>query len=219
MGGKMKDRYEILGTSGAGYGDLVNEGIKINTNSGSNTEDSSDSSFSLTGAQKAQMTIENAGAAIGNVINFIGNYKAAKKNYAITQQNASELIDQTNRQVALLQKQWAEQDATNQLFIANSGLNSSSFSDVERYSLQQVEQEGQDMRTYARRKATEMIRQARAAKNEAKKKQNAGLAGTLLGAGAGVAIGAIIGGPAGAAMGGTTGANLGGQLGYGLGGL
>ena len=157
------------------------------------------------------MTIENAGASIGNVINFIGNYKAAKKNYAITQQNAAELIDQTNRQVAVLQKQWAEQDAANQLFIANSGLSSSSFSDVERYSLQQVEQEGQDMRTYARRKATEMIRQARAAKNEAKKKQNAGLVGTVLGAGAG----AIIGGPAGAAIGG----NLGGQLGYGLGGL
>ena len=207
----MKDRYAILGTSGAGYGNLTNEGIKINTNSNSNTEDSSDSSFSLTGAQKAQLTVENAGAALGNVINFIGNYKAAKKNYAITQQNAAELIDQTNRQVALLQKQWAEQDAANQIFIANSGLNSSSFSDVERYSLQQVEQEGQDMRTYARRKATEMIRQARAAKNEAKKKQNAGLAGTLLGAGAG----AIIGGPAGAAIGG----NLGGQLGYGLGGL
>ena len=211
MEGKMKDRYAILGTSGAGYGNLTNEGIKINTNSNSNTEDSSDSSFSLTGAQKAQLTVENAGAALGNVINFIGNYKAAKKNYAITQQNAAELIDQTNRQVALLQKQWAEQDAANQIFIANSGLNSSSFSDVERYSLQQVEQEGQDMRTYARRKATEMIRQARAAKNEAKKKQNAGLAGTLLGAGAG----AIIGGPAGAAIGG----NLGGQLGYGLGGL
>lgn len=219
MEGKMKDRYAILGTSGAGYGDLVNEGIKINTKSGSDKEDSSDSSFSLTGAQKAQLTIENAGAAIGNVINFIGNYKAAKKNYAITQQNAAELIDQTNRQVALLQKQWAEQDAVNQLFIANSGLNSSSFSDVERYSLQQVEQEGQDMRTYARRKATEMIRQARAAKNEAKKKQNAGLAGTLLGAGAGVAIGAVTGGPTGAIIGGTTGANLGGQLGYGLGGL
>ena len=211
MEGKMKDRYAILGTSGAGYGNLTNEGIKINTNSNSNTEDSSDSSFSLTGAQKAQLVVENTGAALGNVINFIGNYKAAKKNYAITQQNAAELIDQTNRQVALLQKQWAEQDAANQIFIANSGLNSSSFSDVERYSLQQVEQEGQDMRTYARRKATEMIRQARAAKNEAKKKQNAGLAGTLLGAGAG----AIIGGPAGAAIGG----NLGGQLGYGLGGL
>lgn len=211
MEGKMKDRYAILGTSGAGYGELTNSGIQINTNSGSNTEDSSDSSFSLTNSQKAQMTIENTGASIGNVINFIGNYKAAKKNYAITQQNAAELIDQTNRQVALLQKQWAEQDAVNQIFIANSGLSSSSFSDVERYSLQQVEQEGQDMRTYARRKATEMIRQARAAKNEAKKKQNAGLTGTLLGAGAG----AIIGGPAGAAIGG----NLGGQLGYGLGGL
>lgn len=211
MEGKMKDRYAILGTSGAGYGDLINEGIKINTKSGSDKEDESDSSFSLTGAQKAQMVVENTGAALGNVINFIGNYKAAKKNYAITQQNASELIDQTNRQVALLQKQWAEQDATNQLFIANSGLSSSSFSDVERYSLQQVEQEGQDMRTYARRKATEMIRQARAAKIEAKNKQLAGLTGTLLGAGAG----AIIGGPAGAAIGG----NLGGQLGYGLGGL
>lgn len=211
MEGKMKDRYAILGTSGAGYGDLTNEGIKINTNSGSNTEDSSDSSFYLTGSQKAQLTFENTGAALGNVINFIGNYKAAKKNYVITQQNAAELIDQTNRQVALLQKQWAEQDATNQIFIANSGLSSSSFSDVERYSLQQVEQEGQDMRTYARRKAAEMIRQARAAKNEAKKKQNAGLIGTLLGAGAG----AIIGGGAGAAIGG----NLGGQLGYGLGGL
>lgn len=211
MEGKMNDRYAILGTSGAGYGELTNSGIQINTNSGSNTEDSSDSSFSLTGAQKAQLTVENTGAAIGNVINFIGNYKAAKKNYAITQQNAAELIDQTNRQVALLQKQWAEQDAVNQIFIANSGLSSSSFSDVERYSLQQVEQEGQDMRTYARRKATEMIRQARAAKNEAKKKQNAGLVGTVLGAGAG----AIIGGPAGAAIG----SNLGGQLGYGLGGL
>lgn len=210
MEGKMNDRYKILGTSGAGYGELKNEGIKINTNSGSNTEDS-DSSFSLTGEQKAKLVVENTGAALGNVINFIGNYKAAKKNYAITQQNAAELIDQTNRQVALLQKQWAEQDATNQLFIANSGLNSSSFSDVERYSLQQVEQEGQDMRTYARRKATEMIRQARAAKNEAKKKQTAGLTGTLLGAGAG----AIIGGPVGASIGG----NLGGQLGYGLGGL
>lgn len=211
MGGKMKDRYTILGTSGAGYGELVNSGIQLNTNSGGNTDSSDDSSFSLTGAQKAQITIENTGATIGNVINFIGNYKAAKKNYAITQQNAAELIDQTNRQVALLQKQWAEQDAANQIFIANSGLSSSSFSDVERYSLQQVEQEGQDMRTYARRKATEMIRQARAAKNEAKKKQNAGLVGTVLGAGAG----AIIGGPAGAAIGG----NLGGQLGYGLGGL
>ena len=211
MEGKMKRINSILGTSGAGYGYLVNERIKINTKSDSDKEDSSDSSFSLTNAQKAQLTIENAGAALGYVINFIGNYKAAKKNYAITQQNAAELIDQTNRQVALLQKQWAEQDATNQLFIANSGLNSSSFSDVERYSLQQVEQEGQDMRTYARRKATEMIRQARAAKNEAKNKQVAGLTGTLLGAGAG----AIIGGPAGAAIGG----NLGGQLGYGLGGL
>lgn len=211
MEGKMKDRYAILGTSGAGYGNLVNEGIKINTKSSSDKEDESDSSFSLTNAQKAKLVVENTGAALGNVINFIGNYKAAKKNYAITQQNAAELIDQTNRQVALLQKQWAEQDATNQLFIANSGLSSSSFSDVERYSLQQVEQEGQDMRTYARRKAIEMIRQARAAKNEAKNKEVAGLTGTLLGAGAG----AIIGGPAGAAIGG----NIGGQLGYGLGGL
>ena len=163
----------------------------------------------FTPAQVAQMTIENTGASIGNVLNFIGNYKAAKKNYAITQSNAAELVDQMEREIALLQKQWNRQDAENKLFIANSGLDASSFADVERYSLAEIEQEGVNRRQYARRKATEMIRQARAAKNEAKKKQTAGLTGTLLGAGAG----ALIGGPVGAAIGG----NLGGQLAYGLG--
>lgn len=160
--------------------------------------------------------IGQGSSAISNVFNYIGNYKAAKSNYKTTINNANELIDQTNRQIALLQKQWTAQDAENQLFIANSGLNSSSFSDVERYSLQQVEEESQDMRVYARRKATEMIRQARQAMREAKKQKNGGLIGTILGTGAGVAIGAATGGPAGAIIGGTTGANLGGQLGAGF---
>jgi len=179
---------------------------KIDTSS--LTEDASSQPV-FTPAQEAQLTIENTGAAIGNVLNFIGNYKAAKKNYTITKSNAAELVDQTEREIALLQKQWNQQDAENQIFIANSGLDSYSFADVERYSLAELEQEGVDRRQYARRKATEMIRQARAAKNEAKKKQTAGLTGTILGAGAG----ALIGGPMGAAIGG----NLGGQIGYGLG--
>lgn len=164
----------------------------------------------------ASLAIGQGSSAIANVFNYIGNYKAAKSNYKTTINNANELIDQTNRQIALLQKQWAAQDAENQLFIANSGLDSSSFSDVERYSLQQVEEESQYMSAYARRKATEMIRQARQAMKEAKRKKNGGLIGTILGTGAGVAIGAATGGPAGAIIGGTTGANLGGQLGAGL---
>ena len=183
-------------------------GVRGRIDTSSLREDTSSESF-FTPAQVAQLTIENTGASIGNVLNFIGNYKAAKKNYAITQSNAAELVDQTEREIALLQKQWNRQDAENQLFIANSGLDASSFADVERYSLAEIEQEGVNRRQYARRKATEMIRQARAAKNEAKKKQVAGLTGTLLGAGAG----ALIGGPMGAAIGG----NLGGQLAYGLG--
>lgn len=173
----------------------------------------------FTNADTTQLTtfaIGQGSSAIANVFNYIGNYKAAKSNYKTTINNANELIDQTNRQVALLQKQWAVQDAENQLFIANSGLDSSSFSDVERYSLQQVEEESQDMRVYARKKATEMIRKARKAMKEAKKQKKGGLTGTILGAGAGVAIGAVTGGPVGAIIGGTTGANLGGQLGAGL---
>mgnify|MGYP006908802059 CR=1 FL=1 len=197
----------ILGNN-TGYTGKVTVGRE---EGGTDSGDSSQQSEGLTKGQVVGYTIEHAGQAVGNILNFIGNYKAAKKNYAITQQNAAELIDQTNKQVALMQKQWNIQDAENQLFIANSGLDSSSFADVERYSLQEMEQEGIDMRQYARKKATEMIRQARAAKNEAKKKKNAGLAGTIVGG----AAGGIIGGPLGAAVG----SNLGGQIGYGIGSL
>lgn len=164
----------------------------------------------------ASLAIGQGASAIANVFNYIGNYKAAKSNYKTTVNNANELIDQTNKQIALLQKQWAAQDAENQLFIANSGLESSSFSDVERYSLQQVEEESHDMSAYARRKANEMIRQARQAMKKAKRQKRGGLIGTVLGTGAGVVIGAATGGPVGAIIGGTTGANLGGQLGAGL---
>ena len=62
----------------------------------------------FTNADTTQLTtfaIGQGSSAIANVFNYIGNYKAAKSNYKTTINNANELIDQTNRQVALLQKQ------------------------------------------------------------------------------------------------------------------
>lgn len=149
--------------------------------------------------------ISGGAQALGNVLSSVGAYNTAKHNYRITVNNAQELIDQTDRQVEDLRKQWYLQDSANQVFMAKSGLRAESFTDAQRDNLLETEGTIVDMRAYARKQARMMIEEARRAKKKAKR----GKIGALLGTAVGTVGGALIGGPVGAGIGAGLGSSLG----------
>lgn len=148
--------------------------------------------------------ISGGAQALGNVLSTIGAYNNAKYNYNAVVNNAQELIDQTERQVKDIKKQWYLQDSANQVFMARSGLSAESFTDAQRDNLLETEGTVVDMRAYARKQARVMINEAKRAKRKAKQAQTGAMLGTLTG---GVA-GALIGGPVGAGIGAGLGSSL-----------
>ena len=149
--------------------------------------------------------ISGGAQAVGNILSSVGAYNTAKHNYNVTVNNAQELIDQTDRQVDNLKKQWYLQDSANQVFMARSGLKAESFIDAQRDNLVETESTIVDMRAYARKQAQIMIDEARRAKKKAKR----GKTGALLGTVVGTVGGAILGGPVGAGIGAGIGSSLG----------
>lgn len=158
----------------------------------------------LSSPQGTLSGISGGAQALSTVMSSIGAYNTAKHNYTATVNNAQELIDQTERQVQDLKKQWYLQDSANQTFIAKSGLRAESFIDAQRDNLLETEGTIVDMRAYARKQAQVMINEARRAKKKAKK----GKIGALLGTAIGTVGGALIGGPAGAGVGAGIGSSL-----------
>lgn len=149
--------------------------------------------------------ISGGASGLENVLSTIGAYNTAKHNYAITVNNAQELIDQTDQQVEDLRKQWYLQDSANQVFMAKSGLKAESFIDAQRDNLLETEGTIVDMRAYARKQARMMIEEAKRAKRKAKQAK----VGALLGTAVGTVGGALIGGPVGAGIGAGLGSSLG----------
>ena len=134
----------------------------------------------------------------------MGAYNNARYNYNMAVNNAQEIIDQTERQVKDIKKQWYLQDSANQVFMARSGLSAESFTDAQRDNLLETESTIVDMRAYARKQARIIIKEAKRAKRKAKQAQTGAMLGTLTG---GVA-GALIGGPVGAGIGAGIGSSL-----------
>ena len=147
-------------------------------------------------------------SGISSILNAVSSYNEAKHNLSITNQNAQALLEQTESQVDKLNKQYYLTEASNRVYAFNSGLDTSSFTDVIREGLTEKEQTVDEMRTYARKQAQVMIEEARRAKRKAKKAKS----GSIIGAIGGAAIGAALGGPYGAMIGGGAGGQLGSQF-------
>lgn len=147
-------------------------------------------------------------SGISSILNAVSSYNEAKHNLSITNQNAQALLEQTESQVDKLNKQYYLTEASNRVYAFNSGLDTSSFTDVMREGLTEKEQTVDEMRTYARKQAQMMIDEARRAKRKAKKAKTGSLIGTIGGA----AVGAALGGPYGAMIGGGAGGQLGSQF-------
>lgn len=148
--------------------------------------------------------INGAANALNNTFTTMGAFNNAKYNYNMAVNNAQEIIDQTERQVKDIKKQWYLQDSANQVFMARSGLSAESFTDAQRDNLLETESTIVDMRAYARKQARTIIKEAKRAKRKAKQAQTGAMLGTLTG---GVA-GALIGGPVGAGIGAGLGSSL-----------
>ena len=147
-------------------------------------------------------------SGISSILNAVSSYNESKHNLSITNQNAQALLEHTESQVDKLNKQYYLTEASNRVYAFNSGLDTSSFTDVIREGLTEKEQTVDEMRTYARKQAQVMIEEARRAKRKAKKAKS----GSIIGAIGGAAIGAAIGGPYGAMIGGGAGGQLGAQF-------
>lgn len=175
----------------------------------------SSTSYSVSGTSGLQATPDVQSLAlsfglsgISSILNAVSSYNEAKHNLSITNQNAQALLEQTESQVDKLNKQYYLTEASNRVYAFNSGLDTSSFTDVIREGLTEKEQTVDEMRTYARKQAQVMIDEARRAKIKAKKAKTGSIIGTIGGA----AIGAALGGPYGAMIGGGAGGQLGSQF-------
>ena len=143
---------------------------------------------------------------VNTILNAISSYNTAKHNYNLTVQAAADLLEKTEKQVKQVNLEYYQMSEENRAYIAaSSGLESESFSDVERMNLAQKEETVTDLREYARKQAQTMINEARRAKKQAKKAKTGALVGGILGTGAG----AVLGGGVGAGIGGGLGAQFG----------
>lgn len=143
---------------------------------------------------------------VNSILNAISSYNTAKHNYNLTAQTASDLLEKTEKQVKQVNLEYYQMAEENRAYIAGgSGLESDSFSDVERMNLAQKEETVTDLREYARKQAQVMINEARRAKKQAKKAKAGALVGGILG----TAAGAVLGGGVGAGIGGGLGAQFG----------
>lgn len=143
---------------------------------------------------------------VNSILNAISSYNTAKHNYNLTAQTASDLLEKTEKQVKQVNLEYYQMAEENRAYIAgSSGLESDSFSDVERMNLAQKEETVTDLREYARKQAQVMINEARRAKKQAKSAKAGALVGGILG----TAAGAVLGGGVGAGIGGGLGAQFG----------
>lgn len=143
---------------------------------------------------------------VNSILNAISSYNTAKHNYNLTEQTASDLLEKTEKQVKQVNLEYYQMSEENRAYIAaSSGLESESFSDVERMNLAQKEETVTDLREYARKQAQVMINEARRAKKQAKRAKTGALVGGILG----TAAGAVFGGGVGAGIGGGLGAQFG----------
>lgn len=157
-----------------------------------------------TGISKSQ-SISFAAGGLNTVLSAIASYNNAKHNYQITKKNAISFLEQTEDEINLINLEYEQQKSQNEAIIANSGLESSSFSDVLRANLDNKEKTVSDMRKYAYKQYKEAMKEAARQRAQAKANKK----GALIGGGLGVVVGGIIGGPAGAAAGASIGSGLG----------
>lgn len=198
--------YGKLDTSSLSLSSVLNSKVNLPNKSSSKPSAWAKSWDRFSSSPEGMIAGVSGGASgLENILSTIGAYNTAKHNYAITANNAQELIDQTDQQVEDLKKQWYLQDSANQVFMAKSGLKAESFIDAQRDNLLETEGTIVDMRAYARKQARMMIEEAKRAKRKAKQAK----VGALLGTAVGTVGGALIGGPVGAGIGAGLGSSLG----------
>lgn len=173
---------------------------------GSNNGNSSNGSFEFSTGE----TVGMISGTLGNVLQSISAFQAARLNFSNVAANAREMTAVSEYNIAKQRQINERVFAENRVRIAASGIDSRSFTDVQRSNLITAENDVAAMREQVRRTIKSQMLDAVAAKKRAKK----GMVGAVLGTAAGGLLGFSTGNPYIA----VAGAQLGSQLGSAAGG-
>ena len=163
----------------------------------------SDGAFSgFSGAETAGM----GAAVLGNVLQGISAYQAAKRNFKTLWSNARETYAALEYNIGVQRRNNEQVFAKNRVAVNASGISAKSFTDVQRSNLIIAEDDIAAMREQVRRSVSTQLREAAEQQKRARK--------AAVGNAVGSVIGAMTGNPTAAVMF----ANIGGQIGSSAGG-
>lgn len=185
---------------------MADENTNGSNNGNSSNGNSSDGSFKFSTGE----TVGMISGTLGNVLQSISAFQAARLNFSNVAANAREMTAVSEYNIAKQRQINERVFAENRVRIAASGIDSRSFTDVQRSNLITAENDVAAMREQVRRTIKSQMLDAVAAKKRAKK----GMAGAVLGTAAGGLLGLSTGNPYIA----VAGAQLGSQLGSAAGG-
>lgn len=167
----------------------------------------SDGAFSgFSGAETAGM----GAAVLGNVLQGISAYQAAKRNFKTLWSNARETYAALEYNIGVQRRNNEQVFAKNRVAVNASGISAKSFTDVQRSNLIIAEDDIAAMREQVRRSVSTQLREAAEQQKRARKAAVGNAVGSVIGG----ALGAMTGNPTAAVMF----ANIGGQIGSSAGG-
>lgn len=167
-------------------------------------ESEADGAFS--GAETAGM----GAAVLGNVLQGISAYQAAKRNFKTLWSNARETYAALEYNIGVQRRNNEQVFAKNRVAVNTSGISAKSFTDVQRSNLIIAEDDIAAMREQVRRSVSTQLREAAEQQKRARKAAVGNAVGSVIGG----ALGAMTGNPTAAVMF----ANIGGQIGSSAGG-